>query len=343
MSPSPESYHVVCCADAGYAQHVAVMFASVLDNSDVASRFELWIITNQESQEAFGASEAVARFHGARVHLRVVDDTRLPPPAEGSYYTRASLYRVLFPTLLPPTVQRAVYLDSDAVVLADLSLLFAVRLAPDQILGAVQNAGGGAPEALGLAPNAGYFNAGVLLVNLTAWRALNLTEQLLDFAERTGRGLPFYDQDALNFVVAGRWRSLDASWNQQYEHFLVPAEVAKLDQDMLETVQKAPRVVHFSGACKPWHFRDDHPFRNEYYGYLDLTPYVGWRPKAEGWKDWARWAARRVVPRRSRVWMHARLARRAGEKSQRVQGLRPDNSAPETDPGCCPTRQEAVR
>ena len=302
---------LVCCADARYAQPVAALLASVVENTRDPGRCRLWLVTNAASEQSFGAVAEVAKATGASIVTRVIEDRELPAPAAGSYYTKASMYRILFPGLLPEQVTRALYLDSDIIVRADVAELFALELADNYIVAAVNNAGGSGPAIV--PAGVGYFNAGLLLIDLVKWRKQRLEEKLLIFARTHESALVFYDQDALNAVIAGAWLPLDPRWNQQYEHFLVAPEVTCLDVPVLRQVQKNPFAVHFSGASKPWHFRDDHPFKTEYFYYLDKTLFRGWRPRASGWRDWLRYLGRKPVPFRVRPWLHGiiKLKRRS--------------------------------
>jgi lipopolysaccharide biosynthesis glycosyltransferase len=34
-----------------------------------------------------------------------------------------------------------------------------------------------------------------------------------------------------------------------------------------------PLIIHFSGSSKPWHYLNEHPYKSEYWKYLQLTDY----------------------------------------------------------------------
>lgn len=304
MQSASTHFDLVCCADERYAQPVAVLFASVLRNTSDPRRCRLWVVTNAPSERCFTAVTELAQGAGASVIIRVIRDDHLPAPSVGSYYTKASMYRIIFPGLLTGQIKRALYLDADIILRADVAELFSLDIG-DNSVAAVRNAGGKGPAIV--PAEYGYFNAGVMLIDLEKWRERRLEEKLLAFARSNEARLVFYDQDALNAVIAGAWLPLDPRWNQQYEHFLVAPNVTGLDAPTLRRVQKNPWAVHFSGASKPWHFRDDHPFKAEYFFNLDHTAFRGWRPRAAGWRDWLRYLGRKPVPFRIRPWLHGVL------------------------------------
>jgi lipopolysaccharide biosynthesis glycosyltransferase len=47
----------------------------------------------------------------------------------------------------------------------------------------------------------------------------------------------------------------------------------------VELYKNNPTVIHFVFKPKPWEYGCNHPWKNEYFNYLDLTSWNGWRPK----------------------------------------------------------------
>jgi len=78
----------------------------------------------------------------------------------------------------------------------------------------------------------GTFNAGVLLLNLTAMREEEFTRNHLYLIEHCA----FNDQDALNVYGGARVLELGPEWNH------VP------NQDECED----PKIIHWAGPNKPW-------------------------------------------------------------------------------------------
>ena len=77
--------------------------------------------------------------------------------------------------------------------------------------------------------------------------------------------LMFWDQDALNATLHGRWKPCPPIWNA-VGPFFEDRSAAELDiseQDLFD-VRSNPRIVHFTGSEKPWNYHFSHPFKNEY-------------------------------------------------------------------------------
>jgi lipopolysaccharide biosynthesis glycosyltransferase len=180
--------------------------------------------------------------------------------------------------VLDKSVQRIIYLDSDLVVLGDLTELAAIELG-GRTIGAVKDflikrCGNAAPAFrfdLGLASQP-YFNAGVMLVDLEKWRRERIRERTLEFLRLNHSSIRWWDQDALNFMIAGDWLELDPRWNRQSAYWWLKGENAITGQDGLLN----PHIVHFTGKDKPWrNYR--HPDKRVYEHYLCLAGYADHR------------------------------------------------------------------
>jgi lipopolysaccharide biosynthesis glycosyltransferase len=191
----------------------------------------------------------------------------------------ASYFRLLVPDLLPESCARAIYLDSDVVVEGDLAKLWAVDLggrplaaAQDMTVPLVSSRYGLRNyEALGLAPDAKYFNAGVMLMDLALWREERISDAVLAYVTANPAAIRFWDQDGLNALLARRWLELDPRWNVTFQ-----AGLPLLEQH--RGALAAPFVTHFVSTREPWHVDCDHPRRQAFFTSLDRTRWAGWRP-----------------------------------------------------------------
>lgn len=178
---------------------------------------------------------------------------------------------------LPADLSRVLWLDCDMLVLADVSALWdtasgaEIALAvPDERVPLVSSRFGVAAwQELSLAREAPHFNAGLLLVNLEAWRAQQVSTRSFDYLRRYRDRVYFWDQEALNAILSGHWRPLDARWNRH------PAYSPAGEQ---------PWILHFSGDLKPWLFEGRNPHRAQYGKYLACTDWAG-TPLSRSWRD----------------------------------------------------------
>ncbi|WP_051231179.1 glycosyltransferase family 8 protein [Kaistia adipata] len=159
---------------------------------------------------------------------------RLPNPG---HLTPATYARLFLPDLLPEH-DRAIYIDSDALVIADLEPLWRMELGDELVAGVVDSEM--RPVSLGKfgVPAGQYINAGVLLMNLERWREERIGPRCVDQLMRHPE-LEHADQTAINIVAKGRIRHLDRCFN-----FFAAKPLPKEGMD--------PRILHFAGPDKPW-------------------------------------------------------------------------------------------
>ncbi|XHR30268.1 MAG: glycosyltransferase family 8 protein [Chthoniobacteraceae bacterium] len=124
-------------------------------------------------------------------------------------------------------------------------------------------------EKFQLDPQASYFQAGLLLIDLCRWRDFGVSTKVLAYLCENPGHCRYWDQSALNVVLYRLWKPLPMAWN-------TPAWWA--DQGRENCQLDAP-VLHFVGPHKPWlHGHDGNSSAVRFYGYVDRTRWKGWRP-----------------------------------------------------------------
>lgn len=189
--------------------------------------------------EAYGR-QAVADLcerHGMDCRIIAADPDQLARLPSAGHLSSASYARLFIPDLLPGH-DRAIYIDSDALVIADLEPLWRFGLDDDLLAGVVDP--GMLPESLErfAVPQGQYVNSGVMLINLERWRTEQIGARCVDQLRRHP-DFELADQTAINIVAKGRIRHLDPRFN----HFA--ANRMRGDAQDL-------RILHFTGADKPW-------------------------------------------------------------------------------------------
>jgi len=196
-------------------------------------------------------------------------------PVSG-HATVATYFRLLLPAILPGSLERAIFIDSDAIVSSSLEELWQMPL-QGSALGAV------AEHVLSCRDHGyvhgEYFNAGVMLVDLDQWRQAHVLLRGREFARANPDRLRHWDQDVLNHVFAGEWLRLEDRWNACPHLFGLNADYllspGSLSPDELRAIDD-PAIIHFAGPgpVKPWDARCLHPLRDRYRQASALTPWA---------------------------------------------------------------------
>ena len=182
---------------------------------------------------------------------------------------------------LPNELRRVIWLDCDMLVLADLAELWETPLGDGHLL-AVRDAlvptlssrfGVSDFAKIGLDASAPYFNAGMMVIDLAKWRDGKVAERAIEYLRRFHHRVFFWDQEALNVVLANRWTSVDERWNWS-------ANLGRLSSNGDSgNGHEQGRIVHFNGNLKPWVVREATKLDAVYFETLDRTAWRGWRPK----------------------------------------------------------------
>jgi len=216
----------------------------------------------------------------------------------------AALFRLSMAEVLPPEVERVLYLDVDVLVLRSLEPLWSeardgsiaravrsVNFPSICTYGAVDNW-----HSLGLDPRAPYFNSGVLMVELGPWRSSQIGSRAFEYLESPLANGTLADQEALNVVLAGHWTELDPSWNVQ-PGLLGDQRAAHLlyDDEVIEAARRKPAIIHFIDRPKPWHRDCRHPFTETWRAVASRTAFAPIVLDRTSLRAQASWRVRRAA------------------------------------------------
>jgi lipopolysaccharide biosynthesis glycosyltransferase len=118
------------------------------------------------------------------------------------------------------------------------------------------------------------------VADLAQWRRERYAEQMLACLRDHREHVLWWDQYALNVVLAGKWRALDCRWNQGAHIFVYPDwRKSPLDRATFAQLRRDPWIVHFCSPSKPWHYFCRHPFARDFRRCLRETDWQAWRPE----------------------------------------------------------------
>lgn len=273
-----DAIRIVAAIDDGYEQHLGVMLCSLFRNHKEDGRCEVYILDGGISAEGKEKVLDLAAMYNAEVHFFVVSPDDFSDFMVSHHISSATYYRLAIANLLPRSIDKVIYLDADLVVLGDIAELWRTPV-DEYALAAVRNPGFRGHARLSIPHHCPYFNAGVLLLNLAAWRQKRVGPGVMTFLRDNPDRARQWDQDGLNACLYDQWLMLHPKWNVQtvllQHNALCNAE---FDPEELADALGNPAIVHFTGSSKPWQYMNRHPLKDLYYDYLRLTPWHGFTP-----------------------------------------------------------------
>ena len=183
-------------------------------------------------------------------------------------------YRLLAGHLLPPEVERVLYLDPDILVINPLRPLWETAL-DGHLFAACAHTGKtelvSSVNRVRLGVENDYFNSGVLLMDLVRCRQEIVPQELFDYAAAHMNTLILPDQDMLNALFGDRVLPLsDVRWNYDardyHGYFVTSGGEVDMDWIMAHTT-----ILHFCGKAKPWKRNYRYRFGALYKHYEQLT------------------------------------------------------------------------
>lgn len=186
-----------------------------------------------------------------------------------NWVTVEAWFRCLLADLLPND-DKALYLDCDTIVRGSLHELFATEL-NDNLVGVIEDVSKSKQNAQRIALEDNfYFNSGVLMINLKAWRKIDFFSCLKSIVMTDSKVTN--DQDALNKTCDGSKCRLSPKYD--YMHVWWRKNEPEYDETYAKEFARAqdnPIIVHFTGV-KPNNPACKNRFCKEFAEYAKLVP-----------------------------------------------------------------------
>jgi lipopolysaccharide biosynthesis glycosyltransferase len=265
--------NVVLFTDANNLWGIAVTVQSLLENcSEPCSIYIAEADLTLHDKETLCESWKSDKLNN--VEFVSIDKDKLASFRSNLYLKSKITYARLFISDYFPNLSRCLYLDTDLIVFSDVKELYYTDLAGN-ITGCIRD---GAilyetdstamhvdrfRDKLGLKNPRMYFNAGVILIDLEAWRHHHIGERAVQISAEMYDVLDCLDQDILNIALEDHWLDLDVKWNAS--KFGAPDN---FDDG----------ILHLMGRVKPWHSDYQDRFSEQFFEVLDHTAFSGQRP-----------------------------------------------------------------
>ena len=124
MKRKEETVNIIYVSNDGYARHLAASLYSLLAHSRQIQDMDIYVLSSGMSPEYQKRIQAVAKRFGRQVYVEELGDLRekFPYDVDTRGFDISAMGRLFAPEVLPETVERALYLDCDTIVLGDNEL-----------------------------------------------------------------------------------------------------------------------------------------------------------------------------------------------------------------------------
>ena len=272
--------NVTIASDNNYAQHVAVVVASILCNTKTPSAVRFFILNDNISHQYIDLiSKTVTNLNGNVEFINVSDLSVFNRVYLSGHISKAAYFRLYLPNVLPANVKKVIYLDVDLIVNRDIVELWKADIG-NYPIAAVSDFGILASKrsmrektkSLGTKIKR-YFNSGVLVVNIDEWRKKDYSAKIVQLLKRNN--FTHHDQDVLNKFFGENWYELPLEWNVIPPVFCLAPKILFSGNFRRKAIcaRRNMFICHYAGRYKPWEFSLHKGFNDDYYKYLSLTSF----------------------------------------------------------------------
>ncbi|WP_411330853.1 glycosyltransferase family 8 protein [Desulfovibrio desulfuricans] len=285
-----EPVNIVFICDENYVIPTYVSIYSLVKNMDVNKKYNIFVVTNNLSKVS---SSLFMGITCANVDITIVccsnkfDEFKINK--KDFHVSTSAILKFELPQLLN-TIDKVLYIDGDVIVQKDISEFFFTDIR-DSYAGVIKDMKPilkyrpSVLTKLGIETHDGYFNSGVLLLNLKKMREDNITEMLFEYRKN---GLNFFmDQDALNVVFGNKVKYFDLYFNTLmtlFEEFSIGQiklyyGISDSSKSVFDIIKKS-YIIHFASKNKPWNF-DNKKFDGIWNRYFIRSNLFGLLEKGE--------------------------------------------------------------
>lgn len=272
-----------------YVPYLSTLLVSLKENSNDSNYYDIMVMhrdISPQSQTMLKKMLSDKKNISVRFYNVGRYQSRFSNLFTRGHFALETYFRLLMPELMPD-YDKVLYLDSDMIIKADVAELYNVDV--DGYLLAACHDADTAGLYNGFEPNKKnymdnilkiqkpfeYFQAGTILFNLKEIRKIYTSEDMLKFAASNQWEL--LDQDVLNYLAQGRYKSIDMAWNVMYNWnniriSQIISRAPKYLHDEYMTARKNPKIIHYAGPDKPW-FYPFVDFAEEFWHYARMSPY----------------------------------------------------------------------
>lgn len=270
--------NIVTALNPKYLLYTEVMLTSLCVNNP-SEHIDAYLLNISLTEDDISLLQASLNKYNISIHDIKVDTSiiidRVPT---NDIWTIETYLRLFMLDLLPAEIERALYLDVDIIINDSLQEFYHQEFnkdtdlfASEDNLGTLKISDLDAKRQEMFAPmfdqGFKYFNAGVMLLNLTRIRANYSTETYLNAMKTWNYKMTAPDQDIINFV---HWQHVEYFDNYRYDLFASTAHTKGIKYDY---VKNNVAIIHYAGP-KPWNTTNIHfDIEKLWWDYAKITPH----------------------------------------------------------------------
>ena len=279
-------YEFVYMADSKFIIPTAVSACSLIENKSSKCVYLIHMILDSVNANEIAFLEQLKR-ENVEIHIHEVDAEKYDELSRqiltpDIYVSRTDMLKFELPNYLPDT-KTLLYIDGDTIIQDCIEQIFeddltGMYLAAVDDMGDIIDENGVSKSASRIGyPGIHYFNAGIMLLNLSQMRHDNVSQKLWDYRKR---GINYFmSQDALNIVTLNKRKILPYRYNfitsiiDTSTFYEINMKYFDGKYSCIDELLSEQTVLHMAGKMKPWVY--NMPWiTDKFMKYYALSPYA---------------------------------------------------------------------
>jgi lipopolysaccharide biosynthesis glycosyltransferase len=248
-------FHVLVTLDANYLPPLKVLMNSLFRNNN--RPFTFYLLYSRIPEVEIELLKQFVERQGHQLVPIYVDPKLFADAPVFRHYTVEMYYRLAAHQFLPPHLDRVLYLDPDIVAINPIDELYDMDFEGNMFIAAEHTHSTKVANLFNKlrlkTPNAkGYFNTGVMMMNLELMRREVRMEDIYQFIRENRFKLVLPDQDVLNGLYWDKIKPVDGyryNYDARYYDMIQLLPNPKHD---LYWIQENTVFIHYCGKDKPW-------------------------------------------------------------------------------------------
>lgn len=274
--------NILYTCDNNYIWLMGISTISLFENNKSIADLHVYLLGENISNDNKERLQDIAAKYNRTITVIDIPAFNIAKSLVSERWPISAFTRLYAANLLPSDIHQILYLDCDTIVAGDISALDNYTFGSKIIYGVKDCISEGYKKNIGMNPECGYVNAGVLLMNLDAMKRIDINCDIDAFLNRYEKSISYADQDILNGLFSEYLGYLHPmfdvmsivakySYREIYQlrkpnNFYSEAEIVEAHND--------PKIIHYTTnltIIRPWYSNSNHPFREVFLKYKRIS------------------------------------------------------------------------
>lgn len=277
--------NIIYTCDNNFVWIMGISMISLFENNKEIQDIHVYLLGDGISSENKDILESIAKQYNRVFTLIDVPDLNIPEKLSSSRWPKSAFTRMFAGNLMPTDIEKVIYLDCDTIINGSIEELNGCFSEDNAVSGVKDCVSRPYKNKIGIVENGSYINAGVLLLNLTKLRKLDISAMIASFIEKYESAISYADQDILNGIFQGVFGIVPP----QYDLMTLVSEYTYDELRQLRhpdnyyteleirESKENPRIIHYTTCMlniRPWCQGSKHTYAHLFDTYQRMSPWA---------------------------------------------------------------------